>query len=84
MTLVISEVSKFGIVMAADSAITQTFCQSWTLSSGKQVPPTVRTGAQKIVPIRAIDATIAVWGFGTVGTPNHLDARIPVDQFLQE
>jgi hypothetical protein len=84
MTLIVSEVSKFGIAMTADSAITEQYPTSWALSSGKPPPPTVRTGAQKIVPIQSINAAISVWGFGTVGMPNDLDAQIPIDCFLQD
>ena len=82
MTLVVSEVSKFGIAMAADSAITEQFPPSWVLSSGNSVPPTVRTGSQKIIPIKSINAAISVWGFGRVGTPNDKDAQVPIDRFL--
>ena len=82
MTLIVSEISKYGIAMAADSAITTTFPENWTLPSGARVPATVRTGAQKLVPIRAINAAISVWGVGTVGTPDDPCARIPVDKFL--
>ena len=82
MTLIVSEVSKFGIAMAADSAITETYPPSWALNSGIPVPPTVRVGAQKIIPIKTINAAIAVWGFGTVGMPANLDAQIPIDSFL--
>ena len=84
MTLIVSEVSKFGIAMTADSAVTEQYPSSWTLSSGISAPPTVRTGAQKIIPIQSINAAISVWGFGSVGMPNDLDAQIPIDRFLQD
>jgi hypothetical protein len=84
MTLVVSEVSKFGIAMAADSAITTRYPSTFLLQSGKPAPPTVRTGAQKIVPIRAINAAISVWGFGTIGTTVDQDAKIPIDKFLSD
>jgi hypothetical protein len=60
MTLVVSEVTKFGIAMAADSAITESYPSHWTLTSGSPAPPTVRLGAQKIIPIYAKNAAIAV------------------------
>ncbi len=85
MTLVVCEASKFGIAMAADSAITQTFHQSLKLTSGCPVPPNVMIGAQKLVPIRSINAAVAVWGFGAVGMPkqfNKPEVNIPIDQFL--
>jgi hypothetical protein len=82
MTLIVSEVSKFGIAMAADSAITERYPPSWVLTSGVLAPPTVRTGAQKLILINVIDAAISVWGFGAVGTLNDPDARIPIDHFL--
>lgn len=84
MTLIVSEVSKFGIAMAADSAITEIYPSSWVLASGVTAPSTVRTGAQKLLPIKAINAAISFWGFGTVGTPDNLNARIPMDQFLSD
>jgi hypothetical protein len=84
MTLIISEVSRFGIVMVADSAVTEEYPESWTLNSGVPAPPTVRTGAQKIIPVGAISAAIGVWGFGTIGTPNNPCAMIPIDVFLQD
>lgn len=84
MTLIVSEVSKFGIAMAADSAITETCPSSWNLSSNSPVPPTVRVGAQKIIPIGSINAAISVWGLGTLGMPDNLEAQIPIDKFLYD
>ena len=84
MTLVVSEVSKFGIAMAADSAITTRYHSTFLLQSGKPAPPTVRTGAQEIVPISAINAVISVWGLGTIGTPVDQDVKIPIDKFLSD
>ena len=84
MTLIVSEISKFGIAMAADSAVTEQYPVDWELSSGISTPPTVRTGAQKIIPIKSINAAISVWGFGTVGIPSNLDAQIPIDRFLED
>jgi hypothetical protein len=82
MTLIVSEVSKFGIAMASDSAITEEYPNDFVLPSGKPASPTVRIGAQKLIRIKAINAAISVWGFGTVGTPTNRDALIPIDKFL--
>lgn len=82
MTLIVTEASKFGIAMAADSAVTFNYPPNLTLSSGRRVPPTVRTGVQKIVPISSINAAVAAWGFGNVGTPQNKSLQIPLDQFL--
>ena len=84
MTLIVSEVSRFGIAMAADSAITETYPEDWILPSGSHTPPTVRVGAQKIIPIRTIDAAISVWGFGAVGAPGQEDVMIPIDRYLED
>lgn len=84
MTLIVSEVSKYGIAMAADSAITEEYPSTWILDSGISTPPTVRTGVQKLIPIKAINAAVAVWGFGALGTRGNLDARIPMDSFLSD
>ncbi len=82
MTLVLSEVSKHGIAMAADSAITQISDPRLKLPSGDSVPKTVRTGAEKIVEIKSIQAALSVWGFGAVGMPGDTKWQIPVDKFL--
>lgn len=82
MTLIVSEVSKYGIAMAADSAITEEYPPDWSMSSGKSAPPIVRIGAQKIIPIKVIKSAIAVWGFGAIGTESYHGAQIPIDQFL--
>ncbi len=84
MTLIVSEVSRFGIAMAADSAITEVYPQNSMLPSGARTPPTVRVGAQKIIPIHSIDAAISVWGFGTVGAGGRPDAMIPIDRYLED
>jgi len=58
MTLVVTEISKHGIVMAADSAITQ---KSFT---DNQI--TVRTGMQKIIPIPYLKGAMGFWGDSSV------------------
>ncbi len=86
MTLILSQVSKDGIAMAADCAVTERFPPEWdwTLASGAMVPDTIRTGAQKLVPIDAIDAAVSVWGCGTVGTLDCPNAWVPIDKFLRD
>jgi len=86
MTLVVSEVSDFGIVMVADSAITTPWGQTpLTLPSGKQATPEIRRGAQKIVPITAIGAAISIWGFGTVQLRlGKGDVPFPIDLFVRD
>lgn len=85
MTLVVSDVSKFGIVMLADSAVTETWSQPIDLPSGKQLTDVVRIGAQKIVPIEPINAAISIWGFGAIqSSPGNNELRIPVDLFIRD
>jgi hypothetical protein len=53
MTLLLTDVSKLGVAMAADSAV--------TFGSGR-----VYVGAQKLLPAYSIDAGLSVWGRGDV------------------
>ena len=48
MTLIVSEVSKFGIAMTADSAVDEQYPSRWTLLSGIAAPPTIITGVQNL------------------------------------
>ncbi|GEM_PF-1667975 len=82
MTLIVSEVSRHGIAMAADSAVTSNPALELRLESGRPAPPVIRTGAQKIIPLWPINAAIACWGFGAVGPHDNPNAQIPVDTFL--
>lgn len=66
MTLVITEVSNFGVAMAADSAV--------TFSSGR-----VLIGVQKLLPIPQIDAGISVWGRGEIAGQ---DADVWLQNFI--
>ncbi|GBE17410.1 hypothetical protein BMS3Abin15_01255 [bacterium BMS3Abin15] len=84
MTLVVCEASKHGIVMVGDSAITESYPSDWKLHSGSSINPTVRTGAQKIIPIWKINAGLSVWGFGTVGIEANLNATVPIDKYLED
>ncbi len=65
MTLIITELSKLGIAMVADSAVTI----SETLPSG-DVASHVLNGAQKLQVIPYLNAGISVWGRGTIPTSN--------------
>jgi len=76
MTLVLSSVSRFGLVMVGDSAITTTHLTG-TLPSGDPIPRYARFGAQKVkrVPNRPIG--ISFWGMGRIGP-------IPTDIWLDD
>jgi len=57
MTLVLTDVSMYGVAMAADSAV--------TFPSGR-----VYVGAQKLLPVDKINCGLSLWGRGDVaGTP---------------
>lgn len=53
MTLVMTEVSTYGVAMAADSAV--------TFPDGR-----VYVGAQKLLPVPQINAGLSIWGRGSV------------------
>jgi hypothetical protein len=55
MTLVLTEISQYGIAMAADSAVTY----------GTDVKRSL-TGVQKLLPIKKIKAGISCWGEGKI------------------
>jgi len=61
MTLIITELSKYGIAMVADSAVTL----NEVLPSGIMVSH-VLNGAQKLQVIPYLKAGISVWGLGSV------------------
>lgn len=67
MTLVLSEVSKLGVAMAADSAVT----------FGNE---RVYVGAQKLLPVYKINAGISIWGNGVV---NNVDADVWLQNFIE-
>ena len=71
MTLVLTEVSRLGVAMAADSAV--------TFRSASR-PPRVYIGAQKLLPAGQIDAGLSVWGKGDV---NGVDADIWLANFIK-
>jgi len=77
MTLVLSEVSKFGIVMVGDSAITTTHYKKDKLPSGDPIPEYVRLGSEKVkqVPNRPIG--ISFYGMGKI-------ADLPTDVWMND
>lgn len=69
MTLVITELSRLGVAMAADSAV--------TFPSSDRV----YIGAQKLLPIYQINAGVSIWGRGNV---NGVDADVWVQNFIED
>ncbi len=67
MTLVMTLLSNHGVAMAADSAV--------RFGDGR-----VYLGAQKLLPVRQIEAGMSVWGLGTVG---RTAADEWLDRFIQ-
>jgi hypothetical protein len=63
MTLVITELSEFGIAMVADSAVT---CEEKT-PAGDTIRR-VLNGANKLQPISYLGAGISMWGLGSIKT----------------
>jgi len=69
MTLILTELSEFGIAMAADSAVTH------IIDYPGGVGARVYRGAVKLLPVQSLQAGISVWGIGALsGVPidNHL------------
>jgi len=75
MTLVLTEISPFGIAMAADSAVTITR----KMLDGKPVTR-VLTGVRKLQAIEKLEAGISMWGAGDIGGT---DSDIWLDQFIR-
>lgn len=65
MTLIITELSRFGIAMVADSAVKITE----TLPSGREASH-VLNGAQKLQMVPYLKAGISVWGLGGIPSQN--------------
>jgi hypothetical protein len=65
MTLIITELSNFGIAMVADSAVTFTEI----LPDGREASH-VLNGAQKLQVIPYLKAGISVWGLGGIPAQN--------------
>jgi hypothetical protein len=79
MTLIITELSKFGIVMVADSAVTLTEI----LPNGNQFSH-VLNGAQKLQAIPYLKAGISVWGLGNIPTQNgNLSTDVWINDFTE-
>ncbi|MBA7503150.1 hypothetical protein ES706_01758 [subsurface metagenome] len=62
MTLVLTEISRYGIVMGADSAVT---CET-QLPTGERVPR-VLIGVQKLFSVPYLKAGVSCWGYGQIG-----------------
>lgn len=67
MTLVLSELSSFGVAIATDSAV--------TFSNDR-----VYIGAQKLLPVYKLNAGIAVWGLGRI---NNTDSDVWLEKFIE-
>jgi len=80
MTLIITELSKFGIAMVADSAVTCTE----RLPSGQSFPR-VLNGALKLQLIPHFSAGVSVWGLGTLPTNSgQVATDIWLHDFIQQ
>ena len=80
MTLVLSEVSKFGLVMVGDSAIESTYTDLALLPSGKKPNPIVRTGCDKVKQVPGRPIGISFWGMGKIGD---IPTDLWVDDYIQ-
>lgn len=80
MTLILTETSKFGVTMVADSAITITHNNTVKLPSGKNIPKYSRYGAQKIKRVPNKPIGISFWGMGSIG---EIPTDIWMDDFLE-
>lgn len=63
MTLIITEISPYGIVMAADTALT-----FHEMTPSGRIRTRVLTGARKLQYIPYLDAGISMWGTGRIRT----------------
>lgn len=72
MTLILTQISQFGIAMAADSAVTETL----SLNAGVE-RHRVLVGVRKLQPIHYLQAGISCWGQGEI-------QRMPTDIWLEE
>src|SRR5262245_35868665 len=73
MTLIISKLTPYGIVMVADSAETK----SYELSRGKATR--VRNGTKKVQTIPHLSAGISMWGLGEIPKTD-----LPMDIWLSD
>lgn len=75
MTLVLTEISLYGIVMGADTAVT---CP--TLLPSGQTDNRVLTGVRKLAPIPYLQAGVSCWGYGQIGK---FDTDIWLSDFIR-
>lgn len=78
MTLLIADISEFGIVMAADTAETNTV----RATSGKEYTR-IRYGAQKLFPMKHLNGGVSYWGAGEIYADG-ASGRIPTDVWLED
>ncbi|HER54302.1 MAG TPA: hypothetical protein ENO13_00165 [Candidatus Bathyarchaeota archaeon] len=76
MTLIITELSSYGISMVADSAITMDIIMPITRVIGHRV----YFGATKLRPIPKLEAGISFWGEGQIGD---IDTDVWILNFIQ-
>ncbi len=72
MTLILTEISTFGVAMAADSAVTEKIVRP-----NGNIIYRVLTGVRKLQVIDKLDAGISVWGQGSIN-------NTPTDIWLQD
>lgn len=79
MTLILTEISNFGIAMAADSAVTINF----DLENGTE--RRVLTGVNKLQVIDKLNAGISIWGLGelTIEHGQKIDTDVWLHNFIQ-
>ncbi len=75
MTLVLTEISRYGIVMGADSTVTY----ETQLPTGERVSR-ILIGFQKLFPIPYLKAGVSCWGYGRIG---NVDTDIWLNDFIQ-
>lgn len=68
MSLVLTEVSCYGVTMAADSAV--------TFDDGR-----ILVGFQKLLPVPHINAGLSIWGLATI---NEIDADVWLQRFIEK
>jgi hypothetical protein len=76
MTLIITEISEYGIAMVADRALTETF----RFRSGREYAKTL-DGVHKLQPIPSLEAGISMWGRATFPTSG---GEAPLDLWLRD
>src|SRR4051794_39455569 len=76
MTLIITELSEFGIVMVADTALTQYI----KLPNGT-THRRILNGIEKLQQIPTLHAGISMWELSTIKTD---DGTIPVDIWIRD